>query len=223
MMKKFKEEILSLNLNPTTEYIKIGIIEVLILLVGIITYFLTKYLIAIIISVSLVPIAFVAFIYRYQIYKEDKRKRLASEFLEVFSYIRIYLVNKENVYTAIRKAGEYSSKEMSKEINEFLQEVDKDKSIVPFLDFGKKFQSKAIEEVMISLYQMIDGGFTESYLNQFVNIFENLRNRINNEVMTKRYKNIDSLNQMSLVGSGYLMFVILLVIITLLGDLTNGL
>lgn len=222
-MKKFKEEILSLNLNPTTEYIKIGIIEVLILLVGIITYFLTKYLIAIIISVSLVPIAFVAFIYRYQIYKEDKRKRLASEFLEVFSYIRIYLVNKENVYTAIRKAGEYSSKEMSKEINEFLQEVDKDKSIVPFLDFGKKFQSKAIEEVMISLYQMIDGGFTESYLNQFVNIFENLRNRINNEVMTKRYKNIDSLNQMSLVGSGYLMFVILLVIITLLGDLTNGL
>lgn len=222
-MKKFKEEILSLNLNPTTEYIKIGIIEVLILLVGIITYFLTKYLIAIIISVSLIPIAFVAFIYRYQIYKEDKRKRLASEFLEVFSYIRIYLVNKENVYTAIRKAGEYSSKEMSKEINEFLQEVDKDKSIVPFLDFGKKFQSKAIEEVMISLYQMIDGGFTESYLNQFVNIFENLRNRINNEVMTKRYKNIDSLNQMSLVGSGYLMFVILLVIITLLGDLTNGL
>lgn len=223
MMKKLKEEILSLNLNPTTEYIKIGIIEVLILLVGIITYFLTKYLIAIIISVSLIPIAFVAFIYRYQIYKEDKRKRLASEFLEVFSYIRIYLVNKENVYTAIRKAGEYSSKEMSKEINEFLQEVDKDKSIVPFLDFGKKFQSKAIEEVMISLYQMIDGGFTESYLNQFVNIFENLRNRINNEVMTKRYKNIDSLNQMSLVGSGYLMFVILLVIITLLGDLTNGL
>ena len=32
---------------------------------------------------------------------------------------------------------------------------------------------------MISLYQMVDGGYADNYINQFILVFENLRKRSN--------------------------------------------
>ena len=75
---------------------------------------------------------------------------------------------------------------------------------------------------MIALYQMVDGGYSENFINQFINVFDEFKARSNNEALFKRYSKMGTINQMSLVGSGYLMFVMLLVIINIIGDLTNG-
>ena len=162
------------------------------------------------------------FLSKYNLLEEDKRRRLEMEFVEVFSYIRIYLVNKENVYSSIKKASQYTSKEMNEELNKLLIRIDEDKTILPFLDFGHYFKNKVIDEVMIALYQMVDGGYSENFINQFINVFDEFKARSNNEALFKRYSKMGTINQMSLVGSGYLMFVMLLVIINIIGDLTNG-
>lgn len=220
---KIKQRIINLNLNPTKELITYVILILSsVILVATLSYYFKNYYILFALAV-LLPLVSYAFYYRYKIYEEDKRRKLESEFLEVFSYIRIYLTNNENVYNAIRKSNEYTSKEMNYEINNFLSRIDEDKSIVPFLEFGEIFKNKIIEEVMISLYQMIDGGYTESYLNQFINIFDNFRARISQDNMRKRYKTLDSLNRISLVGSGYLMLVMLILIVRIIGELSNGL
>ena len=124
--------------------------------------------------------------------------------------------------SALTKANEYTSKEMNNKINEFLLKIDEDKSIIPFLEFGKYFHNKTIEEVMISLYQMVDGGYADNYINQFILVFENLRKRSNEENLHNRYKKMNNLNLITLVGSGYLMLVMLIVIVTVIGEMTNG-
>lgn len=222
MLKKLKSRIKSLNFNPKNELIKFIILVIGILALTALAYFTLNKFYVLILGILIEFCGVFAFIYRYKLYEEDKRRRLEQEFVEVFSYIRIYLVNKENVYVAIQKASKYSSKEMNDQITNLLKKIDEDKSIVPFLDFAGYFKNKIIEEVMISMYQMIDGGYTEMYLNQFISIFEQFRNRLNNENMQKRYKKLNFYNTLSIVGSGYLMFVMLLAIVHILGELTNG-
>ena len=222
MLKKLKQKILNLKLNPKKEFLKFLIGNLVITAVGIVLIFINK---------SLYYLFFIAigdlffsylFLSRYDQIESDKRKRLEVEFVEVFSYLRIYLLNKETVYTALTKANQYTSKEMNTKISEFLIKIDGDKSIVPFLEFGKYFKNKTIEEVMIALYQMVDGGYQENYINQFIIVFENLRKISEEGSLNNRYKKMNNLNLFTLFGSAYLMLVMLIVIVTVIGDMTNG-
>ena len=222
MLKKLKQKILNLKLNPKKEFLKFLIGNLVITAVGIVLIFINK---------SLYYLFFIAigdlffsylFLSRYDQIESDKRKRLEVEFVEVFSYLLIYLLNKETVYTALTKANQYTSKEMNTKISEFLIKIDEDKSIVPFLDFGKYFKNKTIEEVMIALYQMVDGGYQENYINQFIIVFENLRKISEEGSLNNRYKKMNNLNLFTLFGSAYLMLVMLIVIVTVIGDMTNG-
>ena len=222
MLKKLKQKILNLKLNQKKEFLKFLIGNLVITAVGIVLIFINK---------SLYYLFFIAigdlffsylFLSRYDQIESDKRKRLEIEFVEVFSYLRIYLLNKETVYTALTKANQYTSKEMNTKISEFLIKIDEDKSIVPFLEFGKYFKNKTIEEVMIALYQMVDGGYQENYINQFIIVFENLRKISEEGSLNNRYKKMNNLNLFTLFGSAYLMLVMLIVIVTVIGDMTNG-
>ena len=213
---------LRLNLNQKKELLKFLIGNLVVIAISIALIFIFKSLFYIAVLVVGVLLFSYAFFYRYDQFEIEKRKRLEIEFVEVFSYLRIYLTNKETVYTALTKASEYTSKEMNSKINEFLLKIDEDKSIVPFLEFGRYFHSKTIEEVMISLYQMVDGGYAENYINQFVLVFENLRKRSNEESLHNRYKKMNNLNLITLIGSGYLMMVMLIVIVSVIGEMTNG-
>lgn len=159
---------------------------------------------------------------RYDYMVENRRKHLEMEFIEVFSYLRIYLSNKESVYRSLKQASEYTSIEMKREISKFLDRIDEDKSILPFIEFGNSFKNKVIEEVMISLYQMIDGGFTENYLNQFISLFDNFKSRYLKEDMLNRYKKMDIFTTLSLLGSGYILITMLLIIVNIIGGMTNG-
>lgn len=222
-MKKLKQRILNIGLNPKSELSTFLIINILIIGLGLFLSIFYKNLIIGLVTLVLTLAFSYLFYSRYSIYEEDRRRKLEYEFCEVFSYLRIYLVNKENVYTAINKANQYTGKDMSFEIKKFTNEIDEDKTIVPFLNFSKNFKNKTIEEVMIALYQMVDGGYTDNYINQFIKIFENYKERTNKVQFDKRYKKLNSLSMMSLIGVAYLMFVILLLIVNIIGELTNGL
>lgn len=221
-MKKLKERILKLNLNPRNELI----IFILISLVGIVSaisvfIFLKSWsysAIAILITLVVLDLYY----QRYSFLEEEKRKRLENEFVEMFSYLRIYLVNKQNVYQALKESSQFTSLEMKEEVNKFLGKIDEDKTVVPFLDFSKKMKNKIIEEVMISLYQMVDAGSSINYLNQFIQIFENFQARFKKEDLDKRLRKLDLFNTFSLLGVGYLMIIILLVIVSIIGDVTSN-
>lgn len=221
-MKKLKIKIEKLNLNYNLEITLLVLTIIVAIALPFGVYLLSKSLLYSILSSLFSMFLVVGFFNRYDYLLEVRREKLELEFIEVFSYLRIYLSNKENVYRSLKQANEYTSIEMKKEINNFLEKIDEDKSIIPFIEFGSFFKNKVIEEVMISLYQMIDGGFSEKYLNQFISLFDNFKNRYLNEDMNKRYHKMDIFNTLCLCGTGYLMIVILLLIVNVMEAMASG-
>ncbi len=221
-MKKLKERILKLNLNPRNELIKFILLWITgvvgSILVFIFTNSWTYFAIVLLVTLLLTDLLY----QRYSYLEEGKRKRLENEFVEMFSYLRIYLVNKQNVYQALKESSQFTSIEMKEEVNSFLGKIDEDKTVVPFIEFSKKMKNKIIEEVMISLYQMIDAGSSINYLNQFIQLFENFQARFKKEDLDKRLRKLDLFNTLSLLGVGYLMIIILLVIVSIIGDVASN-
>lgn len=221
-MKKFKEKIEKLNLDLKKEVAILTSLITLSLAISFVIYFLTNNLVLLSFGL-IVSLGIIYFLFkRYDYMLENRRRHLEMEFIEVFSYLRIYLSNKESVYRSLKQASEYTSIEMKREITNFLERIDDDKSILPFIEFGNSFKNKVIEEVMISLYQMIDGGFTENYLNQFISLFDNFKSRYLKEDMLNRYKKMDVFTTLSLLGSGYILLTMLLIIVNIIGGMTNG-
>ena len=221
-MKKLKQRIINLNLNPRNELLKFILIVVVGIAAAILIYIFLKSWTYFVIALLLIILFSYLFLGRYSMLEEDKRKRLEDEFVEMFSYLRIYLVNKQNVYQALKESSQFTSLEMKEEVNTFLKRVDEDKTVVPFIEFGKNLKNKVIEEVMISLYQMVDAGSTLNYLNQFIKLFENFQARFKKEDLDRRLRRLDLFNTLSLLGVGYLMVIILLVIVTIIGDVTTN-
>lgn len=221
-MKKWKQKLEKLNLNSKKETTLLVITSVISLILPIAVFLLTQNIIYLICVFFISLAIFMFFFRRYDYLLERRRVNLELEFIEVFSYLRIYLSNSESVYRSLVQSSEYTSQQMKNEINTFVKKIDDDKTIKSFIEFSNLFKNKLIEEVMISLYQMIDGGFTNNYLNQFITLFDNFKNRYLNEDLHKRIKKMDLFNSLSLFGGAYIMLLILLLIVNAIGGLING-
>lgn len=219
---KIKEKINELKLNYNKEMAILAIFNVVFVCIAIALYFLKFGITICLVPIFLGLIFSIYYLNRYNLMIDEREKRLDNEFIEIFSYLRIYLYNEENVYTSLKNIKEFASERMSQRLETLLLDIDEDKTIQPFLNFAKQFKNRFIEEVMISLYEMIDGGNKDVYLNQFIKIFEDFKNRSEKENEEKRYRKFDTINMLSIVGSGYIMIVLSMSVISLLGEATNG-
>ena len=221
-MQKLKSKIESLNLDFSKEMMKLGAIN-LILIVGIVVLSIFKFNV---IAISLLLGALVIFNYffltRYSKIEKEKKVKLDESFIEVFSFLRIYLSNKETVYHSLNEVKAFADEEMNTKLELLINQIDEDKSIKPYIDFASSFSDKVIEEVMIALYEITNSGSSDIYLNQFNKIFEELKTRIENEKSYKRIKFFDNLNIFSIVGSGIIMVTLSFAVISLLGGIING-
>ena len=221
-MQKLKSKIESLNLDFSKEMMKLGAIN-LILIVGIVVLSIFKFNV---ITISLLLGALVIFNYffltRYSKIEKEKKVKLDESFIEVFSFLRIYLSNKETVYHSLNEVKAFADSTLEEKLELLINQIDEDKSIKPYIEFASIFQDKVIEEVMIALYEITNSGSSDIYLNQFNKIFEELKTRIENEKSYKRIKFFDNLNIFSIVGSGIIMVTLSFAVISLLGGIING-
>ena len=221
-MKNLRQKIESLSLNFAKEMSILAVVNVL-LIAALIAMFFINLSILVIIGIAITIVAFNLFyLNRYNTMILNKEKKLDNEFIEIFSYLRIYLYNEETVYSALKNISEFASSKMKDRIEQLLSDIDEDKTVQPFITFARLFQNKVIEEVMIALYEMVNSGNKDIYLNQFIKVFEDFKTRSENENEEKRYRKFDTLNMLSVVGSGYIMVILALCIVTLLGEATNG-
>ena len=221
-MQKLKSKIESLNLDFSKEMMKLGTIN-LILIVGIVVLSIFKFNV---IAISLLLGALVIFnhffLTRYSKIEKEKKVKLDESFIEVFSFLRIYLSNKETVYHSLNEVKAFADSTLEEKLELLINQIDEDKSIKPYIEFASIFQDKVIEEVMIALYEITNSGSSDIYLNQFNKIFEELKTRIENEKSYKRIRFFENLNIFSVVGSGMIMIILSFCVISLLGGIING-
>lgn len=221
-MKNLRQKIESLSLNFAKEMSILAVVNAL-LIGALIAMFFINLSILVIIAIGVTIVVFNLFyLNRYNTMILNKEKKLDNEFIEIFSYLRIYLYNEETVYTSLKNISEFASPKMKERLEQLLSDIDDDKTVQPFITFARLFQNKVIEEVMIALYEMVNSGNKDIYLNQFIKVFEDFKTRNEEENEEKRYRKFDTLNMLSIVGSGYIMVILALCIVSLLGEATNG-
>ena len=222
-MSKLKERLLALHISFNKEIVRYVIITILLLTTFIVAAILTK-LIALVIVMIVVLIAFTYLYFsRYKGVERKQKEIDLLEFVNLFTFFKIYLKNGFGVYASLKEISNFANESLKEKIEKLLQEIDEDKTVTPFVNFASYFDELIVEEMMISIYQMIDDGSDSNYLIQFELIFDKFSELLHKKQLDNKDKGLSNLTASALVGSAYLIIVITIGVVTLLGDMINGL
>ena len=221
-MKKLKEKMIFLGLNPKKEFLIILIVDLLFLGIGVALFLLFKQLIYSASFVGLIFMFDLAFLSRYSRQINDINTKNLQEFAVIFGYFRIFIRNGYSVYSALKEIINFSNPRLKKLLGELVSEIDDDKTVQPFVKFAKQFNEIIVEEMMISIYQMIDDGQTSDYLVQFELIFDKFSDLLYEKYLRKKDSRLGTIASSSLIGSSYLMIVLTIGIVSIIGEVING-
>ena len=218
-MKKLKEKINFLNKNYKTEITRLLIIDFLICVSFIFLIIYSKNLLILIYFFGILVVFNFLYLTRYQRIINKNNANLINDFINTFSYFRIYSSNNMNAYNAFKEVSKYSSPFIKTKLLVLLDEIDEDKSLKPYMNFAKNFNNKKVEEVMIAIYEMVNEGNSENYLNQFTSVFTSFKARVEKTNQEKRFGKFNLINAMSMGGMMLIMILIMLSIVNMVGEI----
>ncbi len=221
MKKPFKERVSELGLSYTKEII-VMVVILLICLVGGFTiyYFLNEIYIAIIVG-FLGIIGDFLYVSRYSSIEKRIKKEHVDELISLLSYFEIFISNKNNVYTSFKMLIPYCSIFMEDAINSLLSQIDSDKTVGPYINFASKFSDHIVESLMLSIYQMVDNGENVNQFSEFELLFNNIRNKYQEDLLDSKKKSLETLNSFPLIGAGIITITLSISIISIIGDYIN--
>lgn len=221
MKNSFKETIEFVGLSYKKEILKIIIVNALFIIGILLLFFLFDYLIyAIVAVIGLLAVDYLL-ISRYKDKKNLMLKKREDELIAIISYFEIYLQNKNNVYQSFNLLIPFCSPWMKDKIETFLREIDKDKTVQPFVNFANNFKQLASHSLMLSIYQMVDQGETTDQLKQFNVIYDELARNRNKEMIEQKERSLVNMSTFPLIGAGLITIMLTISILSLLGDLIN--
>lgn len=221
-MKKLIARMKRLGLSPKKEFIIFGVVNLVLISLAIVGKMFLNNNVFLLIGPGIAVIFSILFLTRYETAINNINSNNLLEFSDLFSFFRIYIKNGYNVYNALKEISNFANDNLKELLEQLLNEIDCDKSVQPFINFAKNFDEIIIEELMISIYQMIDEGEQSNYLVQFEFIFDKFSENLIAKELKKKDSRLATLSSSALVGSCFLVVVIAIGIVGVVGDLTNG-
>ena len=218
---KLKDTIEFIGLSYKKESAKLILINALFLLTALFSFFMTKAYIAPILTVVGELVLTYFLLSRYNDKKRVLLKNRENELIALISYFDVYIRNNNNVYQSFNLLIPYCSNWMKERIEDLLNEIDKDKSVQPFVDFANHFISISIHSLMLSIYQMVDQGESSEQLTHFNLLFDEISKARNNEMIEQKKKSLSNMSTFPLAGAGLITISLTISILTILGDLIN--
>ncbi len=221
MLNNLKKTIEFVGLNYKKEQIKIIVANVICLaLFAVVMIFYRTPMMIIVGLLAIVGVNYYIFS-SYSSKKQKLNKERADEFVNVISYFRIFISNRNNVYQSFSKIIEYSSDWMKDKLEIFLRAVDADKSIKPFTDLAGRFELPIARNVLVSIYQMVEQGETSEQLNQFTILFEQMSKTLNDERKDRKLRSFDLVSYFPIIGAGLVTIALTFSMLSLVGDMIN--
>jgi hypothetical protein len=219
-MKKLRENILALGLNPGHEYLVVALLDILCLAVGSLLYYFRGRLIFILYAGAIALVVSFAYLSRYPGLLRKQNAKKEEEFVRLFTYFGIYIHNGYNVYQALQAVSAFASDGLKEEFLKLLTSIDNDKSPTPYLTFSKNFESLEIKQVLLSVYQMVEEG-GETYIRQFEALFDRYSAERHKLTREAHVSALGSLSVLPLLGSGITMLSLTAAIVEVMGGLYN--
>jgi len=217
-MKKLKNRIERLGFSYRKEVGVYLTLIIIVLFLGVCGFAFLKKEIYLLLGLMVMGVVTILYYQRYVLKEIEIKKHRINDFINYFSFLRIYILNGESVYTAIIKTLDFADESLKPYVEDLISQINEDKSINPYMKFAKNFDNKLVDEIMISVYEMVDNGSNLSYINQFTTLFENFKLRINKENEDKRIESFGRYVSTSLLGSGMIMIILVFGIVNLVGE-----
>ena len=220
-MNKIKERLIRLNISFNKELVRYIIVVAVLLAIFTVSALLTKtYPLFIVMGILLSLFSYLYFS-RYKAMEKKRQQDNLLEFVNLFTFFKIYLKNGYGVYSALQEITKFANSSLKEYMDKLIFDIDEDKTVNPFVNFAHNFNELIVEEMMITIYQMVDDGINSSHLLQFEIIFDKFSEILYKEQLEAKDRSLSSLTSSSLIGSAYLIVVIAIGVITLLGDMLN--
>ena len=221
-MNKLKAKIIKLNMSVNKEIVRFVIISIVLVAMFVaVSLLLNNYLILLFLIAALTLFTYLYFS-RYKTIEKKRRQANLVEFANIFTFFRIFLKNGLDVYNALKNTAEFANPSLKELLEKLIQDIDLDKSITPFIEFSHNFDELIVEEMMVSIYQMIEDGSDSNYLTQFELIFDKFSDILHHNEIELKDRALASLTSSSIIGSAYLIIIIAVGVINLLGVMFNG-
>lgn len=218
---RIRETIEFAGLSYQKEMTKITLINIVMLFGGVALYFFLKNIIySMFVLIALAVLDYVL-ISQYNDKKKAIIKSRENELIAIISYFDVYIRNNNNVYQSFNLLIPYCSFWMKGKIEELLEEIDKDKTVQPFVNFANNFKNIATQSLMLSIYQMIDQGENSEQLTHFNVLFDEISRNRNQEMVEQKNKALSNMSTFPLIGAGLITISLTISILTILGDLIN--
>ena len=217
-MKKIISKINQLGLSTRKEFSILGAVLLLCLLGIIMSFILLKKLIISVFFLGFAVVFSILYLNRYDAKISEIRRQNINEFVNLFSYFKVYIHNGYNVYSALKEIASFANLQLASLLYKLISDIDENKTVQPFIDFASNFDDVIVEEMMISIFQMVDDGEQSEYLKQFDLLFDKFSELIYKKQLESKNKKLGSICSTSLIASCYLIIVLTIGIINILGD-----
>lgn len=151
-MKYFKHLIEELNLNYRHELLIFILINFVFIALSIFLYVFIRNIIYVGMSFTLLLMFNALNVYRLYELKSDKHYKELSSLLYLFNLITINVHNKCDIVTSFKNIKDITDLKLNTCVSNFIEAINEDKSINPYLAFAHNYSSIQIEELMINLY-----------------------------------------------------------------------
>lgn len=221
-MSKLKERLSHLQISFNKEIVRFAAISVVVTVGFLVAILMTKiYYLAIAYLIFMLIFSYFYFS-RYKSMENKQKQDDLIEFVNLFTFFRIYLKNGFGVYTSLKEISSFANQSLKEKLEKLIQEIDDDKTIAPFVNFAHHFEELIVEEMMISIYQMIDDGENSDYLVQFELIFDKFSDLLYEKYLRAKNSKLATLSNAPLIGASFLVIVLTIGVISILGEVING-
>ena len=221
MKRTFKDRLSSLGLSYQKELLIISLILVLSIAIFLVIFLFLKEIYVALIALAFGGVLLYLYTSRYKSLERKKEKDNVDELISLLAYFEIFISNGHNVYTSFKMLLPYSSQYLQDAISSLLNQIDVDKTVGPYITFASKFNNRVIDSLMLSIYQMVDNGENVSELTEFDLLFNNIKNKQQEEQNDSYNKSLDSMNSFPLIGAGAITIILSISIISIIGDYIN--
>lgn len=220
-MKRFEELLAFIGKNKNKEYLKIAIINIVSIALLVTLTILLKQIMAVFIGIIVILVVNYLIFDSYLIRKKEILNERENEFITMISYIQFFLSNSYNIYQSFQAVSAYASAWMEEQLQSLILEIDHDKSVKPFLNFANKFQTHSTNNIMLSLYQMVDEGENSLHMMQFNNLFLQLSRNQQKQLIDNKDRSMSSLSSLPLIGAGAITILLTFGIISIMGEMVS--
>ena len=221
MANDFKNTIEFCGKNYKKEVLKICFVDFLCLILSAFLYLYLKNMTLCLVSLCFMTVIDFIFISSYRKNKAKIIKQRDEEFIEMISCFQIFINSHLTVYQCFKMLIPYASIWMSEQLTTLIECIDSDKSVKPFVDFARKFKAPIVENVMLSIYQMVDQGESSEQLNQFTIFFSQLSKSHQLSLIDQKERSLSVVDSFPLIGTAGITILIIISILFVLGDFIN--